>query len=153
MYDDYSIGQDQWVEMGWMWDKAWPRPRWYVDRMSAYGESFWLLGEITPGTNHYIKIYKTGGSHWNWTFTAYVDGSAILRVTGNTVSWGWPVVSGEKWNWAETNWSDWWGLRAKGYPGRNNNWRDWVGNVRWRGTDSRYVYRAVSRTSGRIRPR
>jgi hypothetical protein len=153
VYDDYSIGQDQWAEMGWMWAKEWPHPRWYVDRMTSYGESFWLLGETAQGVNHIIKIYKTGGTNWNYTFTAYVDNTAILSVTGNTVSWGWSVVSGEKWDDYGTNWSDWWGLRAKGYPGVNGNWRDWVGNIRWRGNDPRYIYKVLSKTSGQIRNR
>jgi hypothetical protein len=121
--------------------------------MTAYGESFWLLGETQQGVNHIEKIYKTGGTDWNYTFTAYVDGTAILSVTGNTVSWGWSVVSGEKYDDTETNWSDWWGIRCKGYPGRNDDWRDWYGNKRWRGNDKYYVYKVVSKTSGQVRPR
>lgn len=143
------------VEVGWIWGHSEPYPVWYVDTLNNdYIERYYQFTEqITPGTNHILKCqWVVNSSDRQWRF--YRDGGEICRLGGITVTWGFAQVSGEKWDYTETNWSDFWGCRHKGSPLYTNpdKWFDWDMNSAKSDNDPFYRYNVISPSSGNIRP-
>ena len=135
-----------WIEMGWMWDKTWAQPRWFVDDVERSGqEMFWLLGTVNANTWVSEKLAGFGYSGYNngYDWKAYTNNHLIWQGGGFSTEWGYSAVSGEKWHPYETNTSDWMSLASKGClaSGNYNTWVAWSNNVRWGGNDPRYVYK------------
>jgi hypothetical protein len=118
VYNDYPWNPAIWAEVGWMWHAGWTNPRWYVMRMNAgdHPEFHLFTENIRPGIPCIMKLqYVTESSVGQWRFYRTSDTSSgeIARLNGLDLRVGGLMGAGEKWDYSETNWSDFWGMQQR----------------------------------------